>query len=169
MMVFWNYFSKHLPDASRTKLAIRIQGLFKQVERAGGLYPTSAPVGQTDRLKYLISGSDRFAEATVRSVRVRSTEVAVYSKKKGFSCENPLRWRWGESNPCPNTTYKSFLHAYSGIDCREAAGAGQTNFLLSCMVLDNGHSLPLPHPVFVLSRLRSLVTGKPASAAQMTI
>jgi hypothetical protein len=64
---------------------------------------------------------------------------------------------------------KGFLHAYSGIGCREAAGAGQTNHLLSCMGLSNSHSLLLQHPVFVLSRLCSVVTGEPASTAQMTI
>ena len=72
-------------------------------------------------------------------------------------------WRWGDSNPCPNTTPKSFLHAYSGINCRETTGTGQTNHFLSCIVLHNSHSLPLRHPVFFLSRRRSLVTGEPAT------
>ena len=79
------------------------------------------------------------------------------------------RWRWGDSNPCPNIFAKSFLHAYFGIICREVAGAGQTNHLLSWIFLSNRHSLRLQHPVFVLSRRCSVVTGQPASTAQMTI
>jgi hypothetical protein len=43
--------------------------------------------------------------------------------------------------------FKSFLHAYFRINCREMTGTEQTNHLLSCMVLCNSHSLLLQHPV----------------------
>jgi len=56
-----------------------------------------------------------------------------------------------------------FLHAYSGINCRDTTGARQTDRILSWMVLSNSHSLLLQQPVFVLSRLCSLVTGQPAT------
>ena len=67
-----------------------------------------------------------------------------------------------ESNPCPNISSKSFLHAYTGIICREMAGTSQTNHFLSCIFLSNRHSLRLQQPVFVLSRRRGVVTGEPA-------
>jgi len=56
-------------------------------------------------------------------------------------------------------TFKSFLHAYFRIACREIAGTELTNNFLSCIVLSNGHSLPLQHPLFVLSRRRRLESG----------
>lgn len=40
-------------------------------------------------------------------------------------------WSRGDSNPCPNISFKSFLHVYSGIDCREITGDGRTNYFLS--------------------------------------
>ena len=82
---------------------------------------------------------------------------------------HPKKWRWGDSNPCPNIFYKSFLHAYFVIDCRKWTGNKQTNSLLSCMVLSNRHSLRLQDPVLSLSRLWCEVTGEPAITALMTI
>jgi len=57
-------------------------------------------------------------------------------------------WSWRDSNPRPNTITISFLHAYFIIICRRKTGNEQTNHALSCMVLSNGHSLPLQHSVF---------------------
>ncbi|MEY3349053.1 MAG: hypothetical protein RLY46_1092 [Bacteroidota bacterium] len=57
-------------------------------------------------------------------------------------------WSWWDSNPRPNIFPESFLHAYFSIDCRNQAGAEQTNRILSCMVLINRHSLRLKHPCF---------------------
>jgi len=36
-------------------------------------------------------------------------------------------WRWPDSNRCPNTFSKSFLHVYPGINCRRYTGDGRTN------------------------------------------
>jgi len=63
--------------------------------------------------------------------------------------DHSLKWSRGDSNPCPNISFKSFLHVYSGIDCRETTGTGQTDRLLSWIVLSNRHSLRLQHSVFV--------------------
>jgi len=81
---------------------------------------------------------------------------------------NTLWWSRGGSNSRPNIFAESFLHAYFLIICRLCTGKEQTNAKLSCMVLGNRHSLRLQHPVFVLSRRRSMVTGEPAQAALMT-
>lgn len=61
----------------------------------------------------------------------------------------PVKWSRPESNRCPNMIFKSFLHAYFRIACRETTGTEQTNRFLSCMVLSNRHSLRLQQPVFV--------------------
>lgn len=70
-------------------------------------------------------------------------------------------WSWRESNPRPNISATVFLHAYSGIACREGTGTGRTDVFRSWMVLGKGHSLPLQQPVFFFSRRRNLVTGLP--------
>lgn len=44
-------------------------------------------------------------------------------------------WSWGDSNPCPNIFFKSFLHAYFRIDCRRLTGPEQTNQPLSWILL----------------------------------
>src|SRR5262245_42835572 len=59
-----------------------------------------------------------------------------------------FQWSWRDSNPRPNILPIRFLHAYSGIVCRERAGAGRTNFFLSCILLICSHSLLQKQPVF---------------------
>ena len=42
-----------------------------------------------------------------------------------------LEWSCRDSNPGPNKTAERFLHAYSGIICRENTGTGHTDVFLS--------------------------------------
>jgi hypothetical protein len=77
-------------------------------------------------------------------------------------------WRRGESNPCPNISFKSFLHVYTGIDCRKITGTGQTDDLRSWMVLSNRHSLLLQQPLFVFESAAGLGKRQTGPAAQMT-
>lgn len=78
-------------------------------------------------------------------------------------------WSCRESNPGPNIFAVSFLHVYLCIDCRERAGAQQTNSFLRWMILSSGHIIPLQHSVFVLSRRRNMVTELTCSAAHMDV
>ena len=55
----------------------------------------------------------------------------VDRQKKSPIIMEDLLWSWRDSNPRPNIFAVSFLHAYSGINCRAFTGTGQTNEGLS--------------------------------------
>ncbi len=65
-------------------------------------------------------------------------------------------------------TFKSFLHAYFRIACRENAGTEPTNIFLSCIVLSNRHSLRLPQSLFVFKSAAALGKRQTCAAALMT-
>ena len=76
------------------------------------------------------------------------------------------RWRWRDSNSCPNISFNSFLHAYfvlcfSGTDWKQT-----TDQFLSCIPGCPGLKQPAQPLVaascFVLSRRRGLETSEPA-------
>ena len=58
----------------------------------------------------------------------------IYSQEYFAVCSvlllKTVLWSRRESNPRPNKELTSFLHAYSGIDCRIATGAGRTCYYL---------------------------------------
>ena len=70
-------------------------------------------------------------------------------------------WSCRDSNPGPNILAVSLLHVYFCISCRKIAGAKQTNPFLSCIVLSDPHSLEPQQPVILMSRRKSVATGKP--------
>ena len=70
-------------------------------------------------------------------------------------------WSCRESNPGPNTFAVSFLHVYCCINCREMAGATQTNHNLRRMSLGSEYFITEQHSIFFLSRRRNLVTEQP--------
>ena len=69
-----------------------------------------------DKQKVKLTVPDNYQNEPLQSSR-RSSKVKKWSRR--------------DSNPCPNMTFKSFLHAYFRIVCREWAGAKQTNPFLS--------------------------------------
>ena len=78
---------------------------------------------------------------------------------QALTFNNDYQWSCRESNPGPNILAVSLLHVYFCIDCRERAGAKQTNFFLRRIVLSPDYFISGQQPVLFLSRRKSVATG----------
>lgn len=91
---------------------------------------------------------------------LKEKQLLVLDEKRGLSVKVPHVELQGFEPWSKHTRRKPstclFLHYLSG-----KAGAKQTNLFLSCIVLSDPHSLGSQQPVLLLSRRKSVATGKP--------